>query len=166
MCSIYQIFQYGNHSVDCLNIIEDADEVHPDAQFFGIHPRVKLIIQNLLANNPSYYSPQQISLYLNQKHIKETSMKGLIIPDRESISHFLRSVTKDQSKFLSLKDDVNDNVDLENDHKLENVIESNQNENSVRKTHDENLNKPVVDKYYSNSSQVKKILLNLFWGIW
>jgi len=157
MCSIYQIFQYGNHSVDCANIIEDADEVHPEAQFFGIHPRVKLIIQDLLAKNPSYYSPQQISLYLNQKHIKETSMKGLIIPDRESISHFLRSITKDQSKFLSLKDDVNDGVDLENDYQLENATESNQNENNMWITPDENLNKP--DKYNhsnSNSLQVKK----------
>ena len=71
----------------------------------------------------------KISLYLNQKHIKETSMKGLIIPDRESISHFLRSITKDQSKCLSLKDDVNDGVDLENDYQLEN--ESNQNENNA-----------------------------------
>ena len=153
ICSIYQIFQYGKHSVDCLDIIEDGDEIHPDAQVFGIHPRVKIIIQNLLVKNPTYYTPQQICLYLNQKHIKDTLMKGLIIPDRESISHFLRSFTKNPSKLLALKDEMNESESLqENDdqladcYELENAADLfaadlNENENHSWNNCDENLNK-------------------------
>lgn len=163
ICSIYQIFQYGKHSVDCLDIIGDGDEIHPDAQVFGIHPRVKLIIQNLLIKNPTYYTTQQISLYLNQKHIKDTLMKGLIMPDKESISHFLRSYAKSSNRLLTSKDDMNDSESLldkdqiADDYELENetalfAIDSNDNENHSWNNFEELLN----NNNNENNIQVKK----------
>ncbi|RNA18351.1 hypothetical protein BpHYR1_018328, partial [Brachionus plicatilis] len=43
-CSTYKLFQNNEHSSGCEDIITDEDMVHPDSHVFGIHPKVKVII--------------------------------------------------------------------------------------------------------------------------
>ena len=156
ICSIFQIFQYGKHSVDCEDVVETADGVHPDAQVFGIHPRVKLIIHDLLTKNPTYYQPQQISFYLNQKHIKDTIMKGLIIPDRESISHFVRSFMKNplQMTVFSEEGEARTSNCLEN-YASDNLVSNHLNENTNAWNNQvEDLSESSTNKCHTNIEKV------------
>ncbi|RNA08256.1 hypothetical protein BpHYR1_030920 [Brachionus plicatilis] len=53
-CSTYKLFQNNEHSNGCEDIITDVDMVHPDSHVFGIHPKVKVIINDLIEKNIQY----------------------------------------------------------------------------------------------------------------
>ncbi|CAF1101211.1 unnamed protein product, partial [Brachionus calyciflorus] len=105
-CSIFKLFQNNQHSIDCEDIIEYNDLTHPESHVFGIHPKVKLILNDLIEKNVLYLKPLQAHIYLNLDDIMNGEMKGLPMPDKNQIKYYIRSYRNTNHVFSNKVEDV------------------------------------------------------------
>ena len=89
-CGEFRIQQANEHSIQCEDIIEDG-LIHPEAEIVGIHPRVKIIINELISKNVQYLLPAQAHIYLNQESIRKSEMKGLPMPTKDQVAYYIRN---------------------------------------------------------------------------
>jgi hypothetical protein len=89
-CDEFRIQQANEHSIQCEDLIED-DLIHPEAEIIGIHPRVKIIINELISKNVQYLLPAQAHIYLNQESIRKSEMKGLPMPTKDQVAYYIRN---------------------------------------------------------------------------
>ncbi|CAF0932007.1 unnamed protein product [Brachionus calyciflorus] len=105
-CSCYQLLQNNQQSVDCDDIINDNDLIHPESHVFGIHPKVKLILNDLIEKNLVYLMPTQAHIYLNLTDVSNGEMKGLPMPDRNQVKYYLRAYRNSNNVFSNKVEDV------------------------------------------------------------
>ncbi|RNA06074.1 hypothetical protein BpHYR1_032852 [Brachionus plicatilis] len=82
------------------------DLIHPESHAFGIHPKVKTILNDLVEKNILYLKPLQALIYLNTPEVINNEMKGLPMPDRNQIKYYIRSYRNINNVFSNKLEDV------------------------------------------------------------
>ena len=89
-CNNFRIHQDNEHVIQCDDIIEN-ELIHPEAEIVGIHPKVKVILNELITKNVQYLLPAQAHIYLNQESVRKNEMKGLPMPTKAQVTYYIRN---------------------------------------------------------------------------
>ncbi|CAF0930231.1 unnamed protein product [Brachionus calyciflorus] len=91
---------------ECLKEFYDKILSHPESHVFGIHPKVKSILNDLIEKNVLYLKPLQAHIYLNMDDLINGEMKGLPMPDKNQIKYYIRSYRNTNNVFSNKVEDV------------------------------------------------------------